>query len=265
MRKLFVIAAAALVAGAAPPPAKRPLLSMWRLDCGSLTEKELLPPWSDGQMPLACYLVRHGDDYLLFDAGLSAKAIGANHPKLSLKRTIVDQLRDIGVGADQVKHVAISHYHGDHSGQAAHFPKARLLIGAGDLEALKRTVPPQGAAPTHFTPWLTGGAPMSVLTEDFDVYGDGSVVVLATPGHTEGHRSLLVKLASKPVILSGDLWASADELLTGDMAPFNTSPAETEASRERVRRLALRHSALLVIAHEPRDVALLPAFPAAAE
>jgi glyoxylase-like metal-dependent hydrolase (beta-lactamase superfamily II) len=264
----LLLGAVALFAAAATPAQAQPQqapLSLWRLDCGSLYEPSLLPRWSDGRMPVSCYLVRHGSDYLLFDAGLSARVVGMKHPKMSLRRTISDQLRDIGVAPDQVKHVLISHYHGDHTSQATQFTKAKLVIGAGDMAALRRPIPPDGAAPSHLAPWLEGRQPTAELIEDLDVYGDGSVVALMTRGHTEGHLSLLVKLKSQPVILSGDLWASHGDVLTGEMPPFNTSFAETEASRDHVRRLALKHRALLVIGHEPMDVALLPAFPKAAE
>jgi N-acyl homoserine lactone hydrolase len=74
-----------------------------------------------------------------------------------------------------------------------------------------------------------------------------------------------VKLARRPVILSGDLWLSHDEAVSGDVPSFNTSFGETEASRGRVRRLALQHDALVVIGHDERDVSQLPSFPVAAE
>jgi N-acyl homoserine lactone hydrolase len=249
---------------AAPAPQPGPL-AMWRLDCGRILEEdEGASPWNPQPMPVPCFLIRHGERYMLWDAGISARALGNAHPTLKLDRTIADQLAQIGVRPEQIAFVGISHYHGDHTGQASAFPRARLLIGAADLEALRRDPPPGGAAPTHLAPWLAGGSPVSALTEDLDVFGDGSVVVLMTPGHTPGHTSLLVKLPRGNVILSGDLWATHENVLRDTMPDFNTSRAETAASRERIRRMADRLDATLILQHEALDVARLPVFPEAA-
>lgn len=268
MRLAAAAAAAAwlLLTAMQPPPAQQPPpLAMWRLDCGRIMEEdEGASPWNRLPMPVPCFLIRHGERYMLWDAGLSARALADAHPTLKLDRTIADQLAQIGVRPEQIEFVGISHYHGDHTGQASAFPRARLLMGAGDLEALRREPAPGGAAPSHLAPWLTGGAPLSALTEDRDVFGDGTVVVLMTPGHTPGHTSLLVKLPSGNVILSGDLWATHENVFRDTMPDFNTSRADTAASRERIRRMAERLDAMLILQHEALDMLRLPAFPEAA-
>ena len=260
------LALAGLLLGGMQPPASPPApLSLWRLDCGRLEDNEARPsPWRRMPMPIGCYLVKHGNRYLLWDAGLSARAIGNAHPVMKLERSIADQLAQIGVKPEQVEFVGISHYHGDHTGQAAAFPKAKLLIGAADLAALKAVPPPAGTAPSHLKPWLSDGAAVEALIEDRDVFGDGRVVVLMTPGHTPGHSSLLVKLAGGNVLLSGDLWATHDDALKDRMPDFNTSRAETAASREHFRRLADKLDATVILQHEAGDVAKLPDFPEAA-
>lgn len=269
MRRALAAAAAwaILAAMQAPPapPAAPASLAMWRLDCGRIMEEdEGTSPFNPQPMPIPCFLIRHGQRYMLWETGLSARALNDGHPTLKLDRTIADQLARIGVRPEQIEFIGISHYHGDHTGQASAFPRARLIIGAGDIEALRREPAPGGAAPSHLAPWLTGGAPLSALTADMDVFGDGSVVVLMTPGHTPGHTSLLVKLPSGNVILSGDLWATHENVLRDSMPDFNTSRAETAASRERIRRMIERLDATLILQHEALDVARLPAFPEAA-
>lgn len=247
-------------AAAAPPAA----VALWRIDCGRLIEEEAEPsPWNRQPLPVPCYLIRHGERYMLWDAGVSARALGDAHPTIKLDRTIPDQLAQLGVSPERIELVGISHYHGDHTGQASAFPRARLIIGAADLDALRREAPPEGAAPSHLAPWISGGAPVSALAEDLDVFGDGRVVVLMTPGHTPGHSSLLVKLDQGSVILGGDLWETREDL-RDTMPDFNTSRAETAASRERVRRLADRLDATVILQHEIADIALLPPFPEAA-
>jgi glyoxylase-like metal-dependent hydrolase (beta-lactamase superfamily II) len=267
MKKLAIAAALAFTCGD-PSLAKsvpEPTLKLWRLDCGRLEENAARPwAWQRVPTPTPCYLVAHGSRYLLWDAGVSKRALGNAHPTVKLDRTISDQLAQIGVKADQVEFIGISHYHGDHTGQATQFPKAKLLIGAGDLVALKTSPPPGGAAPTHLQPWLDGSAPVEALREDHDVFGDGRVTIIMTPGHTPAHSALLVKLATGPVILAGDLWFSHADALRGSLPDFNTSRAETIASRDRISRLAEKLDAVIILQHEPSDIAKLPPFPQAA-
>jgi glyoxylase-like metal-dependent hydrolase (beta-lactamase superfamily II) len=184
---------------------------------------------------------------------------------VKLDRTISEQLAQLKVKPEQIEFVGISHYHGDHTGQATQFPKARLLMGAADLAALKATPPPPGAAPPHLQPWLDGSAPVEALKEDHDVFSDGRVMVLMTPGHTPGHSALLVKLRTGSMILAGDLWFSNADALRSSMPDFNTSRAETIASRDRISRMAEKLDAVIILQHEPDDVAKLPRFPEAAE
>jgi len=240
-------------------------VKLWRLDCGAFpSEEKRTLPWRKRDMPVSCYLVRHGTDYLLWDTGLSAKAIGAANPRLRLSRTIVDQLHQIGLEPGAIRFVAVSHYHGDHSGQASAFPGAELLIGREDWQALHETPPPDGSAPSHFAPWADGKR-VRQLRDDLDLFGDGSVVLLRTPGHTPGHLALIVRLRSRTVLLSGDLIGTNEDAVRGEMPHFNTSRAETEASRERFRRIAAREDALIILGHEADDAAKLPPFPEGAE
>lgn len=265
MSMRFAAILAAMLMAAAPSHASSsgsPQLGMWRLDCGHIKD-ENTSPWSDGYIPVSCYLVRHNGEYLLFDTGLTLRA--RHLPDYRLDRTLTDQLKQLKIEPSTIKYVAISHYHGDHTGQASALGAATMLIGAEDLAAMKSAEPPVGVVPEHLRPWLTEGAPVRALNEDLDVFGDGSVVALMTRGHTPGHLSLLVKLPGRPVILSGDLWLNHDEAISGEMPSFNTSFGETEASRERVRRLALQHGARVVIGHDQRDVSQLAAFPTAVE
>jgi N-acyl homoserine lactone hydrolase len=266
MRWTILVAAMLGATAAAAQPAASPTIKLWRLDCGALDENRARPwAWQQVPTPCPCFLVGHGDRYLLWDTGLSARAIGASHPVARLDRTISDQLKVIGVKPEQIEFVGISHYHGDHTGQATQFPGAILLIGAGDFEALKGDLPPGGAAPTHIKPWIDGKSKVEPLVEDRDVFGDGTVKVVMARGHTPGHSALLVKLKTGPVILAGDLWFSHADALRATMPDFNTGRAETIASRERIGRMAEVLDAVIILQHEPADIAKLPAFPKAAE
>jgi len=214
------------------------------------------------QFVFSCYLVKHGDDYMMWDTGHAMTAPGGVAPKVSL----VDQLAQLKVTPDQIKFVGISHFHADHTGQVASFPKATLLIGEGDWKGLTSTPPMQGANFAPFANWISGGGKVEPLALDKDVFGDGTVVMLATPGHTPGHHSLLVRLKDMgPVVLSGD-FVHFRENYDGDGVPsFNFNRAETVASIERVKKIVANLKATLIIQHDQRDVAKLPAFPAAAK
>jgi glyoxylase-like metal-dependent hydrolase (beta-lactamase superfamily II) len=244
-------------------------VTLTRLDCGTnTTPTDVGARMTDTyafsglkvQLTYSCYLVRHGDDYLIWDTGNPMSA-GANAPKTSL----VDLLAQLKVTPDQIKYVGISHYHGDHTGQVSAFPKATLLIGNGDWEALKNPKPPAiNAAP--FANWISGGGKVEPLPSDKDVFGDGSVVMLNTPGHTPGHHSLLVRLAGMgPVLITGDLAHFHENYDTNGVPPFNTDRAATLASLDRFKKIAGNLKASVIIQHDARDIGKLPAFPASAK
>jgi len=259
------------------PPAQPPAaeLSLWRLDCGEFVINDYAAFFSDTfQYPSgpkritdSCYLIRHGNRYMLWDTGLPGELAGRTMETpaqtMSLRERIVDQLARLQVRPEQVEIIGISHYHLDHLGQAADFPRAKLVIGAGDLAVL-RGPPGPFIEPRRIQPWLDGQREMLAAQGDVDVFHDGRVVMLSTPGHTPGHYSLLVRLASGPVLLSGDLYHFTEQVENRGVPPFNHSRADTLASMDRYDRIARNLSARAVIQHEPADIARLPPFPEAA-
>jgi glyoxylase-like metal-dependent hydrolase (beta-lactamase superfamily II) len=241
-RLLFLAAAFAALTGFQAPPPARAEMQLWRLDCGSIAVANL-DLFSDTyayvgrQKTLtdSCYLIRHGGEYLLWDTGYPAELAGRSDTEgpftASLAVTIADQLARIGVRPEQIAFVGLSHRHDDHTGQLALFPRATLLIGSGDFETLKQR------KSDRIDPWTRGGGKVVPLAGDRDVFGDGSVVILATPGHTESHRSLLVRLpVTGPVLLSGDLYHFAENRRNRGVPGFNTNRAETLASMDRFGR-----------------------------
>jgi N-acyl homoserine lactone hydrolase len=266
-RFLFGAAAlcAASVAGAQTPA----MVTITRLQCGTNTAPtDVGQRFSDTyaftgfkvQLTASCYLVRHNDDYLIWDTGYPTGS-AATAPKQSL----LDLLGQLKVAPAQVKYVGISHYHGDHTGQASQFPQATLLIGKGDWEVV--TDPKQPAAvATPFKQWTSGEGKVEPVTGDKDIFGDGSVIMLDTPGHTPGHHSLLVKLKEMGnVLLTGDLAHFRENYESNGVPTFNTNRAETIASLERFKKIATNLKATVIIQHDERDVSKLPAFPAAAK
>ena len=98
------------------------------------------------------------------------------------------------------------------------------------------------------------------------MFGDGSVVMLYTPGHTPGHHSLLVRLPQTgAVIITGDLPHFHENYESNGVRAFNFDRAQTLASLERMKKIAAGTKATVVIQHDARDVDKLPAFPASAK
>lgn len=258
-------------ATAAPAPSLR----LWRLDCGTVQVNNL-NVFSDtyayvGQskrLTASCYLIKHNDAYMLWDTGLpetllgaSLQAPGAMAPVLS--RTIQDQLSAISVPPASISIIGISHSHFDHTGQAASFPQAKLLLGKGDVDALRKA----GSEPARpLEHWLTGGGALEEITGDKDIFGDGSVIMLDLPGHTPGHHGLLVKLANTGyVLLSGDLAHFRENYEHDGVPSFNDDRSKTLTSLDRFKQIARNLKAITIIQHEPEDIAKLPQFPKSAD
>jgi N-acyl homoserine lactone hydrolase len=220
------------------------------------------------RLVFSCYLIKHGSDYMVWDTGF-----GMNAGPVAPKTSLVDLLAQVNVKPEQITYLGLSHYHGDHVGQAGSFPKATLLIGKGDWDILSGPkLPPSVRRPPGdvvnsepFANWIGGDGKVEPLLLDKDVFGDGTVIMLNTPGHTPGHHVLLVKLArTGNVILSGDL-AHFHENYDNNVVPgFNANRAETLASIDRVKQIAGNLKATFIVQHDPRDVDKLPAFPASA-
>ena len=248
-------------------------LSLTRLDCGTAEFKDMNAFFSDrpgvyppgpGKVTDSCYLIRHGDQQMVWDTGLPAETKGKpmttdNGMTAWVDRTLAEQLQQLGVKPEDVDVVGISHMHGDHIGQAAQFTNARLVIGKQDFERL------QGDPTDSFKGWRGAGKPVTLATGDVDIFGDGSVVALHLPGHTPDHLALLVKLKSGPVLLTGDLYHSTIARDKRAQPSWNDNKQQELASMDKFEALAKETGAKVIIQHEPNDIAKLPAFPQASE
>ncbi|RIV86924.1 N-acyl homoserine lactonase family protein [Aurantiacibacter zhengii] len=274
MKKNFFSIAAGVIASSVPVSmnaAEPPVVEMWRLDCGTIEIGNLddysdsfLYPGRSMEFTDSCYLIRNGERFILWDTGLPKALEGTKEEsgtdRMSLNRSVIGQLAELGITPDQIDFVGISHYHYDHTGQAADFGSSTLLIDRRDWDVVNA----RQDLSASFTPWISGGSTVQTVTYDHDVFGDGSVIMLKTPGHTPGHRSLLVRLADRgPILLSGDAVHFRENWSRRGVPGFNTSRAESLASMDRIRDVADQLGATLVIQHEPEDIAKLALFPEA--
>ena len=274
MRKTTSLFAAALVAAslsawllgaaaAADPAVDR----LYVLDCGENHGKDQAR-WSPGVrigQPILfadnCYLIRHGRQWLLWDTGIpdevaampNGMETGGGAIVAKRTKTLVGQLAELKLKPDDITYVAISHSHGDHVGNAKKFPRATFLVQQAEWD-FAYADPSKSALPQ--------GATVTRLAGDHDVFGDGSVVVISTPGHTPGHQSLLVYLRKTgPVLLSGDAVHFRDNWENRRVPSMNTDKDQTIASMARLDSLSKSLKATLWINHDKPQSDALPRSP----
>jgi N-acyl homoserine lactone hydrolase len=246
---------------------------LYALDCGRLVFPDLAL-FSDtgeydkkaGVLADPCFLIHDPQGWLLWDTGLSDKFLNnpQNGPrggsKLFRDHSLVSEIQSLGLTPKDIAYVGFSHLHYDHSGNANLFTSSTWLIQERELAWGTSVPPPSGIDPSTFSEYSR--VKKKLLNGDLDVFGDGLVTILSTPGHTPGHQSLLVKLETKGyVILTGDLYhltRSREERL---VPTFNSSRAETLASIDRIERIAKNLNAIVIVQHSSEDFSNLPRFP----
>src|SRR6266513_1471077 len=162
-----------------------PEVTLTRIECGTAAKTtNVAERFSDTfayskdvalTFTFSCYLIRHGDEYMVWDTGF-APGSNPNAPKVG----IVERLAEVKVKPEQVKYVGISHFHADHTGQLAPFANATLLIGKADWDGITAQPPMQGANAAGFKDWMGGGRKVEPQMLDKDVFGDGTVVMFRT-------------------------------------------------------------------------------------
>jgi N-acyl homoserine lactone hydrolase len=197
-----------------------------------------------------CYLIKHSQGWFLWDTGITdavadmpnglapadPKAVTWHRPK-----KLAAQLEQLGVKPSDIKAMAISHTHPDHIGNVEMFPNAMLYVQKAEYEW-------PGA---NNTPRFKPEHPVTKLEGDRDIFGDGSLVVLSTPGHTPGHQSLLVKLPKTgEVVLSGDAVHFKSNWENRGVPVNNVSKEQTLASMQKISDTLTKDKAQLWINHD---------------
>jgi glyoxylase-like metal-dependent hydrolase (beta-lactamase superfamily II) len=254
---------------------------LFRLDCGhSLASDESV--WTPGEnvgrsieFSSTCWLIKHGSEWLLWDTGVPEAALNdpkgwSTLPKLivyHLDKTVTGQLAEIGLKPSDIGRVAISHTHGDHIGNVRVFPDSAILMQRAEHSWIN-----SGNGPNDNVNRLMAmarellGAPknLQLIDGDTDVFGDGSVILVSTPGHTPGSQSLLVHLKNSGfIILSGDVAHLEGNFERNIVPALNTDKAQSIASMEKIRQMMARYGATLFINHDKKQtetLKLLPAF-----
>jgi N-acyl homoserine lactone hydrolase len=228
---------------------------LYALDCGQGRGADQAR-WSPGVnvgKPLDisdnCYLIRHAQGWLMWDTGVpeavaampGGLASGGGAMVWKRPKTIASQLDQIGVRPADIRYVAISHTHGDHIGNVDMFAAATVLIQGAEYDwAFAGANPP-----------FSKERPVRKLDGDLDVFGDGAVRIISTPGHTPGHQSLLVHLAKTGyVVLSGDAAHFRDNWENRRVPTMNVDKDKTLASMQRIADVLAQNKAQFWINHD---------------
>lgn len=202
-----------------------------------------------------CYLIEHPDGRLLWDAGLPLRMVGQglieSPPDMAMayETSLIDQLAELSLSPDDIDFAAYSHMHFDHVGAANAFSSAKLLIQDTEYQAafVEKDNP-------YFQPDLYEelvDSEKEILSGDYDVFGDGSVVIISAPGHTPGHQVLLLKLDNfGPLILSGDLYHFRKSRELRRAPQFNVDAEQTFRSMDKVEALIKAEGATFWIEHD---------------
>ena len=272
----LLFAAQSNVGGQVTPSTQRKVLPprtvrLYVFDCGVLHNPDMArfnlkkEDVTTTDMSMACFLVAHPKGNLIWDTGAipddswtPTGAMLTQHVTLpdgqtreaDVDKSLRGQLAEIGYSASDINYLALSHYHYDHTGNANEFAGATWLVRQADRDAMFGGKYSGSLQPSTFSA-LEKSKTIILKDDEYDVFGDGSVIIKSAPGHTQGHQVLYVKLAKTGgVVLSGDLYHYPAEKTLDRVPTFEFSQEQTRASRVAVDAFLKKTGAQLWIQHD---------------
>jgi glyoxylase-like metal-dependent hydrolase (beta-lactamase superfamily II) len=220
---------------------------------------------STDKLSVGCYLVVHPRGTLIWDTGAVPDSMvqaggtpvryriplpGDQERFVTLAKGLKAQLAESGYKPADITHVALSHYHYDHSANTNDFASATWLVRQVERDAMFAAKPPDLVQPSTYSA-LRGSKTVIIKTDDYDVFGDGTVVIKFTPGHTPGHQVLALKLANTGrVVLAGDLYHYPEERTLGRIPTFDDNQEQTAKTRVALDAFLEKNNAQLWIQHD---------------
>jgi len=266
--RIFALILAATLPLAAAQQTRKPeapkSVRLYIIDCGKITGVgEAAFGFQPGQLAntemfTPCYLIAHPRGTMIWDTGeipdSQFKAPGpATAGAFTVTKPLLPQLAEIGYTPRDITYLALSHYHGDHVANANSFAGSTWIVQKIEHDAMFTTPAPGargGPNPTQYAE-LQKSKAMILNNEDHDVFGDGTVIIKFTPGHTPGHQSLFLKLAKTgPVLLSGDLYHYPEELKLKVIPDIDFNKEQTAKSRTAIEEFVAKNKAQLWIQHD---------------
>ena len=271
----FMIAPAAIAQNTAQNKPKPPQSArLYVFDCGFLTMSD---PATFGftkeeigeKQPFAvpCYLVVHPKGTLLWDVGVipDSQVNGKAQGISTVTKTLKSQMAEVGYSAADIKYLALSHLHSDHTANANDFASSTWLVHQNERDAMFASA--QGSrnggpmAPATYSK-LKDSKTIILTDKDYDVFGDGTVVIQYAPGHTPGHQVLFLRLKqSGPILIAGDLYHLPQEINMHRFPSFEFDKAQSAVSRAKVEAFVKQTGARLWIEHDLATFNLLKTAP----
>jgi N-acyl homoserine lactone hydrolase len=260
---LIVFTAVVLSSRAQKTAAPVTSLRVFLFDCGLIKGEDPLTfglnqgDVKNADMVVPCYLIVHPKGTLMWDAGvIPDSAFKGDKPvtqsedgdTVSSPRPLLPQLAALGYPPQKITYIAFSHYHFDHTANANSFAASTWLVHAAERDAMF------AASPAHQSAYsrLRNSKTIILHNTDYDVFGDGTVVIKSTPGHTPGHQVLALKLPrTGPVLIAGDLWHYAAERTASRPPEDEANQEQTMASRAAMEAYLKQSGAQLWIEHDP--------------
>ena len=244
-------------------------LRLYVFDCGTLEgdparfnlKREEM---ATSDMSVACYLAVHPKGALMWDTGAVPdgdvrsgnqrtrhRLVLTNAERyVTLAKSLNTQLAEAGYAPGDISHVALSHYHYDHTANTNAFAGATWLVRQVERDAMFADKPPDLVQRATFDA-LRNSKTVIIKPDDYDVFGDGSVVIKWAPGHTPGHQVLFLKLAKTgPVLLAGDLYHYPEERTLDRVPTFDVDPGQTHRTRTAIDAFLRKSRARLWIQHD---------------
>jgi len=248
-----------------------PSLRLYVIDCGTLDVADTgrfrlkREEVSTDKLSVGCYLVAHPRGTLIWDTGAVPDSMvqaggtpvryrvrlpGDQERFVTLTKTLKAQLAETGYKPADITHVVLSHYHYDHSANTNDFASATWLVRQVERDAMFAVKPPDLVQPSTYSA-LRGSKTVIIKTDDYDVFGDGTVVIKFTPGHTPGHQVLALKLANTGrVVLAGDLYHYPEERTLNRIPTFDDNQEQTAKTRVSLDAFLRKNNAQLWIQHD---------------
>ncbi len=229
----------------------------------------LSPEWAEWS-PTYAWAIEHPEGVVVIDTGSAVhlKSLPVWHPYFQLsvrfdiepEQEVGPQLRNLGIGARDVKTVVLTHLHIDHDGGLAHFPYSRILANGDELArtaGIRGTI--QGYLPKRWPKWFDPeplawqSSPCGRFARSARITSAGDVVAVPTPGHTPSHVSVIVRDGDEQIMLAGDASYLESTMLSRTIDGVSSDEAAAYTTLANIRTLCSQRATIYLPTHDPKS------------